>query len=223
MAVGAASLALVFLVVLVLPRHELAASNSRVIASAGTVPVAGGSQRCQGGEYVPADARRLRIYPGGLRVDGPPLVISVLDRSGHLGSRVSVPGGYRVAVSGLSAGAPLDIPLPGGRPDIQLGQLCIRNAGVTPVYFAGNLHTLNPATPGASNGPGERGGDEVRADYFLAGTRSGLQMAGRVASRAALFRPGFMGAWTVWLVLGLLLATCGAALVWTVRHLEEQE
>jgi hypothetical protein len=221
-AAGVAAVVLTFLVVLLAPAPRLASSNSRVQVSANTVPIAPGKQRCQGGEYVPADAARLRIYPGGTKPGGPPLVLSVRDRAGRPVWQIAVPGGYDVFVPGRSyPSKPLDVRLPRARPTVELGQLCIRNTGRQVVAFAGNLRSLNPAAPGAVNGPGQRGGDEVRVDYYLSGERSALSIAPRVVDRAALFRPGFMGPWTIWLVLALFVATCAAAIVWIVRHLEK--
>ncbi|MEJ7783506.1 MAG: hypothetical protein WKF96_01800 [Solirubrobacteraceae bacterium] len=203
---------LVFVIVLARSAPRLAATNTRVIASANEVFLAPGENRCQGGEYVPEDAARLRVYPGGAG-GGPALVVALRDEQMRRLAVTPVPAGY-------DGGVPLDVPLPPRGSTVDFGFLCIRNAGTAPIGFAGNLRTANPAAPGGVNGFGQRGSDEVRADYFLPGSRSGFSIAPRVIERAALLRPGFMGPWTVWGVLALLVATCAAGITWFVRRLD---
>ncbi len=218
---AAAVIAVVTLVVLLAPAPRLAATNTRVIRSVGGVILAPKSERCQGGEYVPAEASRLQVYPGATSGTGPPLVVTVRNGAGRAVTRVRVPGGYPLSRPDRPA-PPLSVPLPANRPTVELARLCFRNAGRSAISLAGNLGTANPATPGAVNGPGQRSAEEVRADFFLSGSRSGLSVAGRAVERATLLRPGFIGAWTIWALLALFLGACTAMVTWFVRNAERE-
>jgi hypothetical protein len=218
-AAAAALMTVVLLVSLAKREPRLAASNSRIIISKVVVPVAPRTERCQGGEYVPADAARMRLYPSAAKAPAPALLVTLRDAQRRQVARLRVAEAYRAAIGGAQ-GPPLDLALPKGHATVGLGTLCIRNLGREAVGFAGNLTSINPASPGGINSPGERGGDEVRADYFLPGQRSGFSVAGQAVDRAALLRPGFMGPWTIWLALALFLAACIATITWLVRHLE---
>jgi hypothetical protein len=222
-ALGAvAVLGIVFVVVLAHSARRLGASNSRVNESRNGVFVYPHKQRCQRGEYVPAAANRLRVYPGTSSPGGPPIVVTLRTDGGRVVSRIPIAGGYRTAVPRKDEGRPLDVPLPANHPGIPLGELCIKNLGDKQVNFGGNLVSANPAAPGGVNGYQERPTDEIRADYYLPGYRSGFKMAPTVIQRAALLRPGFMGAWTIWLLLGVFAAACAGTIFWFVRRGEEE-
>jgi hypothetical protein len=200
-----------FLLVLMHHGRRLAASNTRVIESAFGISLAPGASRCQGGEYVPADAATIRLFTGVAPGQvGQPLVLTFGSRAEPTVLSVHVPGRY--------APGPLYIPLPRHQ-TLELTQLCIRNSGSAAESFAGNFTAANPAGGGHSNGPGERPHDEVRADYYLAGRPSSFSVAGAVVRRASLFRPGLESAAAIWLIVAILVAVLVGAVAFAVRQL----
>jgi len=192
-------------------KKHLAATNSRVIASGSGEPVAPGVLRCQGGEYVPTDARRLRFFTSpwsGSR--GQPLEVTLTSSRGVRFADIHVPGGY-------PKGA-LYMNLPPIRQSEFMAQLCVRNLGRIGMGLAGNYTSNQPESPGAYNTPGEPTGNVLRADYFLAGTQSWFAMAPTIARRLPLYLPSWMGSWTMWVLLALALASAAFAVTLVARQ-----
>lgn len=178
---------------------RLAATNTRVIASKLAIPLGPGERRCQSGEYVPTSATRAQIYAGFSGPQGPPLEVTLSSREERMHQRY--------AVTGYSA-SPIDVPLrPRGR-DLEVAELCIRNAGGTQVTLAGNFGSDNPEAPGASNTPYQRPSDEVRVDYLQQGDKTVFDVLPAVFKRFTLFKPvGGLGPWALWMTLAILGAT----------------
>ncbi len=208
-ALAAAVVLLTFAVVLSHHGRRLAATNSRVAVSAYAIGIGPGQTRCQGGEYLPADAADLKLYPGVTPGQaGPPLVLTFSSGAGAFTTHVR--GGY-----GPDA---LVISLPRHHA-LELARLCITNEGPASASFAGNYTSANPADTGARNGPGERPGDEVRADYFLAGRPSWLSLTGTILGRAALFRPGVETPAVIAAILALMVVALVVGVVLAIREL----
>jgi Predicted membrane protein (DUF2142) len=154
---------------------------------------------CVPGLELPAHTAFVR-----LRLRAPtstrPALRLLLNTSGH--TIASALPAVRVAPSATSN---VDFPVPAtpARPAARPASLCVTSAG--PVMWG----TTPLPTPGVSSPT--LGGTPLSARlavWYLptAGSRqSYLQRAGAIFARAALFRPGFVGAWTYPLLLALVL------------------
>lgn len=192
------------------PRPSLTATNSRVLASRFEVPLPAGVRRCQMGEYVPADARTLRVFARAQRSPSARLLVELEDDEGRAFTRSRV--------TALAAGDPLEVALP-SHPRVLLGRLCLQNLGPGPVLFAGNRTPFSPDATLGPNLPGQRQGEEVRADYFRADEQSWFAQSPAMARRFPLFKASFVGSWTMWVALGLIAAIWLAAIRLVLRHL----
>ncbi len=199
-------------VVLTSTAPNVVATNSRVIVSASAVTLDQGTERCQGGEYVPEEAARLRVFPGSPlgRPTGEPLAISVFDSAGRAVTQASVPGGYR-------SSRPLDVPLRARERDVVPGSLCVRNLGTHPMSFARSLNS-----PIDRAGPGARPEGEIRVDYLRLGRRSWLTLSPDIARRFELFKPSFFGPWTMWATLAMVVAVGAIAVRLVLRSLPQR-
>lgn len=196
-------------------RPRLAATNSKVAASRVAIPVLPGEQRCQGGEFVPRESAKIRLYPGFPRGGpGQPLVVSILDDLGRLVGQANVQGGY-------PAGR-LDVAIPRPPRDLAPASFCLHNTGQQPVTFAGNLTAASPEALPGPNGPGARQTDEVRVDYFREGRESWLQLAPEIAQRFALFKPFFFGPWLMWATLAVVVGVFAFVIALLVTRIGER-
>jgi hypothetical protein len=187
------------------PSPHLAATNTRAYDERVAIDLAPGQRRCQGGEYVPAAAARLRLTIVGLgTAPAGPLAVALSDSEGHPLSQATTP---------VERAGPLDIPLAGGRADADGGSLCLQNLGRARIAFEGNLTSSVLEAAPSLNGPGERPTDEVRTDYYLGGRQSWFTLAPTIASRFADYKPSWVGAWTLWVLIALALALAGGAMM----------
>jgi hypothetical protein len=201
------------------PRPRLAATNSRVLASGVALTVPPGQERCEQGQFVPAETTVLRVYAGSDRgAEGEPLQLSIADAgTGEVVYRRRVDGGY--------PSGPLDVPVrPPGR-DLDNGEVCIENLGAGAMAFAGNRTREGAVVPaddvpqGDLRVPPEAPADEeVRIDLFRPGSESLWALGPEVARRFALFKPAFAGPWLMWAVLALALAAVPAAVLLAARQ-----
>jgi hypothetical protein len=207
---GAGVMAVLLVIVLTSSKPRLAATNSRVIASGATVGILPGKVRCQGGEYVPTDAAKLRVFANPFRGRGTqPILFLLRDRSGRTIAYLPVKAGYPEGE--------LKLDLPPLRHGVFLGRLCVKNLGSSPMAFAGNFTSDQPQNPGAYNTPGERPLDEIRVDYFRKGSESWLDIAPLVSDRFPLFKSAWIGPWTMWVGLLLVLGASVAGVRQIVR------
>jgi hypothetical protein len=192
-------LVVVALVAVLSPRERrLAVSNSRVVASGVALPVEPGRQRCTRVSFLPQDTSSVRVFAGPFGGPGGPLRVTIADR-GRVVSSGTVAGGYGTQ--------PLTIPLRRIERLVVEPQVCLRNLGPRPVQFAGNF---TPLSPFASQ---ERGKDVIRYDFYRAGRDSWWQLAPTVAARFSRVKPTFVGAWTLWAVLGVIAALWAASIL----------
>jgi hypothetical protein len=188
------------------PDPRLAASNSKVVASGAVLAVPPADQRCQAGQFVPAEAMSLRVYAGADGgTTGEPLRISIVDAvSGEVVERREVEGGYPLGT--------LDVPVDPRR-DLTDAVVCIGNLGDAPMVFAGNRTRL-----GAEVRPhADRGEEEIRIDLLRRGEESLWALAPTVARRFAVFKPSLAGPWALWAVLALAVATSATAVLVAAR------
>jgi hypothetical protein len=207
---GSAAILIVLVLELTYAKPHLASTNSRVIASGFGVVLKPGRQWCQAQEYVPTDAAKLRMFtqPVGTKVEQP-LRVTLRGDDGAVVMRRALPA---AAIS-----SPLFVQLPPRSHDIYHGHLCLLDTGTAPMSFAGNLTSDQPQSPGAFNIRGQRQSNEIRADYFRAGKESWLDLGSVIARRFALFKPGWVGAWTLWAGLGVMLAVAATGIAVMVR------
>lgn len=147
--------------------------------------------------------------PGG----GHPIELTARHADGREAFRARLDGGYQPG--------PVDVAVAQPAQDVAGGVLCIRNDGAEPMGFAGNLTPAGLDAQIGPNSPGARRTDEVRVDYYRPGRESWLDIAPEIATRFQLFKPGFMGDWTIWAALaavGLLWAAVIALMLRPQRH-----
>jgi hypothetical protein len=153
-----------------------------------------GGEVCQRSIERPTPFSRVRLELASRRRSTPDLHVRVFSRdrllaggpsSGALGGRRAVV----VTVGDVPAGARISV--------------CVRNSGRRAVQLYGNSGMANPTSAAF------RGGTRVDFDMDLAFLRptdvSLISLVGDIVSRASLFRGEWIGAWTVWVVMALLL------------------
>jgi dolichyl-phosphate-mannose-protein mannosyltransferase len=207
----AAAVALVgtvaLLAALLQPRERLLGSNS--VAARGIVAtVPAGGRLCTDGQRLPARTGRVRMRIDTAQRPQPALTLAVRTDDGRrlTGRAPAEPTvGYH----------PVDIPLNGTvgvrHGDSARARLCMTPAA--PVAVRGN-EALGPDDRSLLL-DGRRIDSRV-ALWFLprANERKALlTQAGAIARRAALFRPGLVGAWTYWLLLLVVMPALGYAAV----------
>ncbi len=165
--------------------------------------LAPGDEICQRPLTVPPDAEFDRV---ALTLGAPePVRVTVRDaRTGRVVRSARATGGRPAATGVVPAGARI--------------ALCVENAGTRPVPVYGNPGQAARATTAAVNGR------EIPFDVamrFERAPRSLASLAPAMARRAALFRPGWVGAWTIWALAGLVALAVPALLVRAVRTAAE--
>ena len=193
-AAAAAACVLVAVAVLVADDRELAFTLG-VPAEAAVVTLERGQQVCQGPIDVPVDAARVRLGLGAPRDPGAPVDLLARPAAGErvLG-RARVLGGdggrvvTRTAIAGVTGGDRID--------------LCVRNAGATPVVLygdaGGTLHASTAQVDGRVVAP------DVAVEFERAAPASLMSMLSAVFERASLFKAAWVGPWLFWMLSALL-------------------
>jgi hypothetical protein len=208
----------------------LSGSTRRVAWDNGKAPYIGavvpaGGRLCQGGEYVPDGARRVRFWVDVAR--GGPLAVSVTD-GGSPVTNGRVGGGYR--------GRVVAVPLATVRGEHVDARICVRNEGATTVSFMGETpagpETFPPPQPYVRTRAGDpsmlsvhqeyarlypvvdqpSGAVVVRLQWDLGSSAARWALTPTIAHRAGLNKASFIGSWTFWL-LGALMLGVGVAVV----------
>jgi 4-amino-4-deoxy-L-arabinose transferase-like glycosyltransferase len=182
------------------PNTYFVGTNSVEVASF-VAPAPPGARLCVSGLLVPAGTARVRLWVVSQTRERP-----TLDLALRLGGRTihSVLTPAHVSANRISS-ADFPIRQTPPRPAAQPASLCVTSAGHEIVNWGG---TPLPAVP--SPAPTLNGGSLPAqiAVYYLprAGAqRSYLDELGQILERAALFRPGIVGAWTYVFILFLVL------------------
>jgi hypothetical protein len=170
-----------------------------------------GQTVCQGPIDVPADASAVAFKAGTFGKPGPPISIFARDPGGRVVGRGSVPGGYRdgealhARLAGISEGRALTI--------------CFRNEGRGNLGLYGN----GPAAARTSIATldGADAGTDLTLVFERAHSRSMLAALPDIFERAALWHPGWVGAWTFWGLLALVAAGV-PLLLWRALAAAEQ-
>ena len=157
--------------------------------------LAPGDEVCAEGIDVPAGFDRVRLVVGRPRLEAQPLTVVLTDEvTGSQVARASFPGGPS------NAGGNIEVPVghvPAG------GRLrgCVTNEGDAEQSLFGSPPNRNATLP------------PVVAFAFVSDPApSLLSLVPDVVERSALFKPGFYGAWTTWLLLGVVLLAIPFAL-----------
>jgi hypothetical protein len=146
-----------------------------------------GDTVCHEGIDVPAAFSRVRLATASFGRMGPALSVSAG------GGRGTVPAGYPDnSTIEVDVGEQPE----GGRIDV-----CVTNDGDHRVALFGSP----PDTPADRLGDPERT-PELGLTFVREESRSMLGLVPEAFERAALFRPDWVGAWTFWVLLGLVLA-----------------
>jgi hypothetical protein len=218
---GLAVLVAALAVDLARPIHRIAADNGKLIRRGVVVP--GGKEFCQPFGDVPSDAAVLRVWVSTAGRPGGPLDARLLGPHGVVATG-RVPGGY--------ADQPVTIPLSPLRHDVDPATVCVANRGPRQAAFMGerapgrlrlaSKKRLPPTAkaretvayvPGATV---ER--IVVRLEFRRRHRASWLSFAPRIAERAALAKPSFVGAWTFWVVIAVVLGAGLAAIALALRE-----
>lgn len=192
------SFAIVMVTGLVLALALAAKSTSKLVytlsvsAAQKVVELNPGQAACQGPIEPPResfDRVSVGLGPGGQPVD-------VIIRS--LATKRVLTRGHLAA-----AGSP-ESAVPVARATIrERSEICVRNAGTGKQQLLGQIDLANRTSSATVDGR------LVNADLALrlenAHARSLLSRLPQVAQHAALFKPGWVGAWTIWLLGGLVV------------------
>jgi hypothetical protein len=149
--------------------------------------LAPGESVCRRDVYVPGDFSRVQLATASFRRTGTALTVTAGDARG------TVPAGYpdnstvEVRLGEIEEGARID--------------LCVTNAGDRRV----GLYGSPPDTP-----PDHLNDPELVPEpglvFLRDESRSMLELVPQAFERAAVFRPAWVGAWTFWVLLGLVAA-----------------
>ncbi|MEA2332387.1 MAG: hypothetical protein QOH58_2525 [Thermoleophilaceae bacterium] len=180
------------------------------VQPAGVVELKPGERACQEGIDVPADFSSVELQVGTFRREGSPLEVTVHERtgSGRLLGRGVLAGGYpdvsrqRADVGRVEAG--------------QRVAVCVEARGPRKVGLYGNVAR---AAPGSTLRAEGRPVDADLTLVFHGDERSVLGELPDMLSRAALFKAGWAGAWTFWLLTLAVVALVPLALGLAVRSL----
>jgi hypothetical protein len=153
-----------------------------------------GETLCQGAIEVPADFAGVRFIVAAAVVSSPPAQVRVLDeRSGRV----------------LSSGTLRSVPSEATTVDVELDpveagervRVCLRPAGG--LLVSGNADAAARGSTATIDGQAQE--RDVAIVFLRERRTSVLGLADEIATRAALFHGGWVGAWTIWLVAALLV------------------
>lgn len=172
-----------------------------VAPSGPSLVLAPGQVACQAPIDVPEGAGfdAVTAPVGTYRRSGPALTVTVRELPGGAPlARGTLPGGY----ADISAQQPVQrIRLSGTVPGASTVAVCIANRGARRAAVYGNADVAAPTSTLTKDGKPAGADLSLR---FERRPQSVLSQFGRIADRAALFRPGWVGAWTYWLLAALV-------------------
>lgn len=210
---GFAALAVVVVLVLAGTYQERRAFTLGVVLSGPALNVAPAAEVCQSPVTIPddqADFDRVRFTLATLEPrPGPAVDVTLKTLDGETVARGRVPGGYQpggelpqsVDVGHVTTREPM--------------QVCLKNAGDAPValFGSGDLasRTSTATLAGAPTGV------DVGLSFAHAEPRSGLSLLPAFFDRMALWRAGWIGGWTYWLLAAVVALVVPALLVVALR------
>jgi hypothetical protein len=167
-----------------------------------------GDEVCQQPIAVPPGGGfdRVQLVAGTYGRVGPRLAVTVRDpRTNAVLAQGALPAGYRdiaqqpthdVTVGDVPAGRTIGV--------------CVADRGDRKVALYGNADIAAAGTTAVLDGKAP--GYDLTL-VFLRHPRPLIAQAGAIARRAALFKPGWVGAWTIWLLAALVVLAVPALLV----------
>lgn len=174
-----------------------------------------GQQVCQRGIDVEQPFDSVSLLLATYFQPGPRLELRVTDdRGGRPLASGVLPDGYpdsKVSVTKLDRTVPA-----GGR-----ATLCVRNTGARKVALFSGPWSDNAPSTGAIDG--RYISYDLLVDFVRSKPRSTLASIPEVFRRAALFHPGWVGAWTFWVLAALLLVGVPVLLGRAVASAERRE
>lgn len=164
---------------------------------------------CQNSIDVPTAFSRVRIEVESGQRSPPLFEVRVLSGNRELGegSSSGALGGRRevvVTVGEVSVLGPISV--------------CVRNTGEHPLQVYGNSGAANPAS--ASSLDREHIDYDMDVRFLRATDVSLITLAGDIVARASLFRGEWIGPWSVWLTLALLLTAFPLLLYRALRDVD---
>ncbi len=172
-----------------------------------------GVRACVSNVFFTPDAEEVKVQVTRARPGaGPPLAVTA--RAAGYRAATTLRGGYGPRQD-------LEIPLAAASREVGGGQLCLRNGGTRDVWFLGTVEERALATQRTTldGGPAPV---QLAVTLQERETRSLLARTGQLLDRAATFRPGYLAAPVLWLLLaGVLLAVPAATLLAFRRALDE--
>jgi hypothetical protein len=198
----------ILLLVAVVDRRELAFTLAVRESEPGVV-LQPRDSACQRGIDVEESFTGARFLLATYFKPGPRLAVRVTDhRTGELLALGGLRDGY---ADGKKSTARLDRTVEAGR----RADLCVRNAGPRRVAIFSGPPTDNEPSDATVNGkPVDK---DVVIEFIRRDEATVLSLVPDVFDRAALFHPSWVGAWTFWLVLALLLVAVPLLLVRALR------
>jgi hypothetical protein len=169
-----------------------------------------GQEACQRPIYPSADAAAVRFQVGTFRRAGPPLEVRSVPVQGGAAKSSAVPGGY-------ADNSVITTPLSGVREGPAIG-VCVRNAGRRDVALHGGAGLADRAS--AVFLDGKKLDTDLTLVFERAHPRSMLSALPDMFDRAALWRPGAVGPWVFWLLLGLVALAAPLLLGWALAASE---
>jgi hypothetical protein len=188
--------------------HDLVAAtpSPRPLFDVTPLELPPGQPLCISDVTIPPDARQVRfqVITGGR--PGPALGLTL--RAGGYEQSLTVPAGYADETTLAPALQP--------PPTARLGEVCITQRGTAPVSLTATNEERTRSRP-----EGRLDGSPVDPDTYLAfyegATGAPLGRAGAIVDRMSAFRPGIVGPWLLWPLLGLVVAGVPAGVVLAVH------
>ena len=216
------AIAVIVLVVVVAELVYAAGTSTDLVASTAVnpvvpvAPVKPGATACQRPFGITETFDRARFNAGTFGKPGPPLFVSVTDQD----SGAELASGEQRA-GWVDDGTPRDVEVGPVKPG-PLVSVCIRNEGRVTTYLYGDYYHgafgKGPlgVTPTDSTTVADVDGVPLEGDLamWLLSSKEHTRLAWIPAMfrHAAAFKPPFVGAWTFWLLAGLLLLGAPLAL-----------
>lgn len=191
------------------------AFSLNVGAVARVATLAPGHTACQGPIAVDQPIRGLTAWLA--RDTGPGVALTATLRGGQ-------PGGSPAVARLIPSSQPVgDLPSVGGSLDRTISggavTLCLRSSGSAPAVLLGGPATSASGALTRAGGAGGAGGPHIAAAVLFEKPHpaSLLSLVPTIFSRAALFHPAWLGAWTFWLLLVALVGAAAAILASLIR------
>jgi hypothetical protein len=164
-----------------------------------------GHPACEGPVTARAASRGVALF-GSAASGSPPITVRVSSAS-----RTLATGELAHAGAGAENNVTVDHPIPAGRPV----RVCVSAAGGVFSLMGAGSQFAGVLTSGVAN--------DTQFSLVLTRPATFLGSLQTAFSRAATFKPSWVGAWTFWLLLALLACAMALAGVAVTRALEEDE